>query len=610
MSELFPELFEYLSGISPELAKEQGWTPGNKIEQPTIRQRKMTDYPEDTSKIRAKTPWERAQLVMPASGGMDPLQVNTYEPADIAMGAINEPGFSLVGKKALEGKGTVFYSKLRELIEESPQDKFDAPQLKNFLNGKVSVDELETIVPKLDEGGKVTKADLLGHLDKKGLQLLESRKTDMQTTAVPLRPDPDWDFVIDDTRLSSQQKSDIALLQELGLDLTASPSGTEVAFADRGGEFLMTVDEVMSNLPVRTSVREETKIQEAAARLLGEGPNTDLATKAKFSQYQVNGGKGASNYREVVLHQKPKPAIEGEGWHDYRDELYDAMGEDERYNIDLVRRQLLGAEFYPSEEPLAQSSMDKAVELMGKDWVDAYGKVLNSPTRKPITQHFKSSHFSEKGYQAHLRFNDVVTDQGEKATNLIELQSDLHQKARAIRKEEIRRKYAEFHGMPDHKNLLPNTKSEEYKRFSKEVPSDYGYLTGRENLENPNVHRVPNSPFKKSWESIGMKKALREAAEDPNSKYLTWNSGAQQDKIYKGYLDAEQKAGMKKFYDEMLPSMLEKWASKYGVKVQTINIPKIGTQQALPLTEEMRYDILKGLPLSQADEGDEQDMEA
>ena len=59
--------------------------------------------------------------------------------------------------------------------------------------------------------------------------------------------------------------------------------------------------------------------------------------------------------------------------------------------------------------------------------------------------------------------------------------------------------------------------------------------------------------------------------------------------------------GMKGFYDKMLPSFMNKYGKKWGVKVGEITMPNIGdnglTMHSIDVTDEMRESVMEGQPL-------------
>ena len=56
--------------------------------------------------------------------------------------------------------------------------------------------------------------------------------------------------------------------------------------------------------------------------------------------------------------------------------------------------------------------------------------------------------------------------------------------------------------------------------------------------------------------------------------------------------------GMKGFYDKMLPSFMNKYGKKWGVKVEDIDLPNLGksgrTMHSIPVTEEMKASVMEG----------------
>ena len=56
--------------------------------------------------------------------------------------------------------------------------------------------------------------------------------------------------------------------------------------------------------------------------------------------------------------------------------------------------------------------------------------------------------------------------------------------------------------------------------------------------------------------------------------------------------------GMRGFYDKMLPSFMNKYGKKWGIKVEDINLPNLGksgyTMHSVPVTEEMKASVMEG----------------
>lgn len=63
--------------------------------------------------------------------------------------------------------------------------------------------------------------------------------------------------------------------------------------------------------------------------------------------------------------------------------------------------------------------------------------------------------------------------------------------------------------------------------------------------------------------------------------------------------------GMKAFYDNIVPKAAKKLGKPFGAEVEAIEIPKIGTQQSIPVTDLMKKTVLQGMPMFRKSEGKE-----
>jgi len=63
--------------------------------------------------------------------------------------------------------------------------------------------------------------------------------------------------------------------------------------------------------------------------------------------------------------------------------------------------------------------------------------------------------------------------------------------------------------------------------------------------------------------------------------------------------------GMKAFYDNIVPKAAKKLGKPFGAEVEAIEIPKIGTQQSIPVTDLMKKTALQGMPMFRKSEGKE-----
>ena len=94
---------------------------------------------------------------------------------------------------------------------------------------------------------------------------------------------------------------------------------------------------------------------------------------------------------------------------------------------------------------------------------------LEGEIRRPVPNqpYFDNPHYSDPNILAHARVSDRFEPNGDKALHVEELQSDLHQRARDIRKKEIKR-------------LIDSGVSK--ADANKQVPVEYGYVRGAEKI--------------------------------------------------------------------------------------------------------------------------------
>jgi hypothetical protein len=126
-------------------------------------------------------------------------------------------------------------------------------------------------------------------------------------------------------------------------------------------------------------------------------------------------------------------------------------------------------------------------------------------------------------------------------------------------------------GVPIADSSAPSTRDSHIGKrtlFIEEIQSDWGQAkrAGKD---------VPEMPFSKTWHELALKRMLRYAAENGYDK-IAWTTGEQQAERYPRENDAEKTAqlkGMAGFYDQMIPSFLNKYAKKWGGRVgeATIN---------------------------------------
>ena len=222
------------------------------------------------------------------------------------------------------------------------------------------------------------------------------------------------------------------------------------------------------------------------------GKDTDTRSLPKFGpggSWVLRGVK--EDYREMLVLAPTKPRST-EGWttqiygsafqgiNDY--EVFDAEGKS------------IGR--FPGFET-EQEAIDHAA---------AYD--ASAPERRQERE-FTGKHYpDDPNLVVHIRFDVRKDSNGKRSLFLEEVQSDWHQKARDIRKREIKQRIA--NGM-------------EKEEAQRSVPSDFGYR-GRGRVD---TEVVADGPFKKTWEELGFKHALDYAVQNGLNS-ITWTTGQQQ----------------------------------------------------------------------------------
>ena len=181
------------------------------------------------------------------------------------------------------------------------------------------------------------------------------------------------------------------------------------------------------------------------------------------------------------------------------------------------------------------------------------------PLSKDKTKNFDNPHYPESNILAHARVSDRFEPNGDKALHVEELQSDLHQRARDIRKKEIKRLIDSGVSKADANKQVPveygygprieKTVEAYYETKSgQRIPVGYGKTkeeaeasidVGWKNLVDIKYETfdkkvgegVPDSPFKENWHEVAMKRLLDDAVKNGYKKvYIT--PGAEQAKRY------------------------------------------------------------------------------
>lgn len=224
----------------------------------------------------------------------------------------------------------------------------------------------------------------------------------------------------------------------------------------------------------------------------GPGPG-----EAKWQSYTLPGGQ---NYREMLLTLPGKGLTEADTA---------KIARLERENVDL------GADYNSLfHGTVTDRNQMPAIALQMQNNTKAIER-LRAPQ-------FRSSHWAEPNVLAHVRFDDRTGPNGEKVLHVAEVQSDWGQRLRKtgprMSSEELQ---AGLKRLSEEKFRLAR---EGFRFESPEVQAIERQSEELKDRYVKSTHAPPPMPFKQSWHELAMKRMLRYAAENGYDK-LSWDTG-------------------------------------------------------------------------------------
>ena len=252
------------------------------------------------------------------------------------------------------------------------------------------------------------------------------------------------------------------------------------------------VDEFVAKYPNATDDDHINFANKELGKLNGDGGDS------KFSTYVLPGGE---DYRELLIMMAGDPPP--------------LMGTVEGYT-----------KLYRERFPMSEQS-DETIAGYWRDGHALPNVGASSSARNVI---YSSSHWSEKNVLLHTRFNERTDSTGTKVLHIEEIQSDWHQAGRE-------KGYAgDLKTKIDAIDARINQIHESSDSMTQEQRQSFDYAEfdalkkERESLLEDN-DPVPSAPFAKTWEEIGLKRMIRQAAEQGLTR-ITWTTGEQQAERY------------------------------------------------------------------------------
>lgn len=217
----------------------------------------------------------------------------------------------------------------------------------------------------------------------------------------------------------------------------------------------------------------------------------------RFDQYSLPGGE---NYREVLLHLPS-----------HKKDLYKQISQAREDRIAAVKEH--GSVLKYDDPVLEQERLQKIRDATNRE-NNLRAKLEN------ISPEFTSSHWDEPNVLGHLRMSDRTGPKGEKILHLEELQSDWGQKGRK----------KGFLNSEEERQRLFNREQELINKGMNATPEEKQEWADIKNIQQKMANALPAAPYvtnTQHWTDLGLKRALREAAEGGYDKMI-WTPGAEQ----------------------------------------------------------------------------------
>jgi hypothetical protein len=157
---------------------------------------------------------------------------------------------------------------------------------------------------------------------------------------------------------------------------------------------------------------------------------------------------------------------------------------------------------------------------MSRAEYDAAVKKADSEGIKNFTH--STHHDDEENVLLHLRVKNHRDADGKNGLLIDELQSDWHQKGK--KEGYLDKEYHQLKGglTPEDRSRLAEIVNSPNWRFDEKMVADYNLLNKKAGIAERSNRRVPDAPFKENWYQLGLKRAIKEAADSGMQRvYLT-----------------------------------------------------------------------------------------
>lgn len=503
---------------------------------------------------------EEGRSLVPVANRMQPSPIGPTITPDV----IPLPGPQPL---ALPAPIPPIYSRLQRAAESLPGKQFKSQSLPNMLKkapGGVADEEMEWVLKGMpSKGGVVSKEELLKHIDENAIRVEEKM---LETTAKPGTYDvvdiyPGGDRVVIGNGLSRGEAEQMLAARRAHLE---------------------SMGDVAGYAPPQTV--EMTATGGGGAHLGGEFA---AASEPKWSQCATPGG---SNYRELLLklpQQRANPSA---------------------LRLKHLEDQRLGSS-------LSDAEWDELRQLRNqvgtRDWSDA----------QTAAGVYKSTHWEgDDNVLAHIRFDERVAPDGGRTLFLQEVQSDWHQAGakqgyknkplpspewvagksgtKDVWRSQIDDVHLTVYKTPEGQYLLSSNWSE---LGGDEFATLKDAQRFAESRVTRNDTRIPDAPFKgTAWAELALKKMLTYAKNNGFDR-IAWNNGDLAAKHVAGGATGKAASGIAKWYDETMPTLMQKLLKKHKVTMEPFPLEVDGVERIVPsfrVPQSAKREMAeKGLPL-------------
>jgi hypothetical protein len=482
-------------------------------------------------------------------------------PKVLANTANKQPSMAVTDPKVVDDLG--FYSEAERQTKLLQQNKGGGEQFKGMLLNKgVKADELDALgLIELFKQPKVTKQEILDTIEFNKVKLIETKRTGKGS---------DYYDDFDDETFTDIRRE----------DGTSFTTADEVKDAYDTGKYIDTEinydgmynGTVNTHLPtgyktlyLRKSGHDGENLQDIYLTFKPDADVNDWRNSVEAENYvaKVNQRDGYETGQTLEAETKNLQ------WEDF-----DIIADDEAsFSFDEATVRLRAAAINSGDyNPNAYARFGNSTQPGGtnyKEYVLSLPPKNKSQTYQSGTDFQYTTHFPEYNPVFHIRTKDRTTPDGKKVLYVEELQSDWGQQGRKKGFQKSEQEMIEI----SNKKKEAQAKLDKYEKQVKDTGKDLvgkeldeaneskSYLQKTQTFVVDNDRKVPKAPFVKDtekWTGLAMKRLIK-LAEEGGYDHVAFSPGDVQ-------FDRWREEGLKKYYDEIIPSVAQDVTRKMSDK--------------------------------------------